>query len=174
MDKTLFELSDEILQLDEVLNQIPDEDVENQEAVLKGYMTTLNEDLSSKLESYCRYILELESRSDFRKNESKRVMVRSKVDENRANRLKEILKWYFRVHGLTSFETPLHRVSLCGNGGKLPMEILVPIEELPSEYVRQEFNLVVDTEHLRTDLEAGVVEIDGVRLGERGQSIRIK
>lgn len=173
MDRTLFELSDEILQLDEVLNQIPDEDAEAQEAVLKGYMTTLQEDLSTKLESYCRYILELESRSEIRKNEAKRVMARSKVDENRVNRLKEILKWYFRTHNLTSYETPLHRISLCSNGGKLGLQIDLPIEQLPSKYIRQEINLVLDTEHLRADLETGI-EIEGVHLGERGQSIRIK
>jgi len=173
MDKTLFDLSDEILILDERLGEIPEDDIEAQETVLKEYVVTLQADLRTKMEGYCRYILELESRADLRKSEGKRLLARSKVDADKALKLKEILRWFFTLHGLKNYETPLYRVTLCANGGKVPLEILVPIEELPAEYLRQDYTLVADTDLLRADLEAGV-EIEGVRLGERGQSIRIK
>ena len=173
MDKTLFDLSDELLQLDEALSEISEADTEAFETVLQEYMNTLQDDLSNKLNGYCKYISELENRAEIRKNEAKRLLARSKVDENLENRLKEALKWFFRMHNLSKYETQLYRVSLCGNGGKLPIEILVPIEDLPAEYIYQDFTYVVDMERLRADLESGQ-RIYGTRIGERGQSIRIK
>lgn len=174
MNKTLFDLSDEILQLDEKLSEIPEDDIEAQEAVLREYaVSSLQEDIYVKLNGYAKYIRELESRSDIRKNEAKRLLVRSKVDDNRATRLKDMLRWFFRFHDLKTYETELYRISLCNNGGILPLEITIPVDRLPSEYLKQEFSWAVDNDLLRADLEAGV-EIEGVHILERGQSIRIK
>lgn len=174
MNKTLLDLSDEIISLDEKLSEIPEDDVEAQEEVLKNHaVSALQEDIYGKLNNYAKYIFELESRAEIRKNEAKRLLARSKADENRATRLKDMLKWFFRFHELRTYETELYRISLCNNGGVLPLEITIPVDRLPSEYLRQEFSWVVDTDYLRADVEAGV-EIEGVRILERGQSIRIK
>lgn len=174
MNKTLLDLSDEILLLDERLNEISDDDIEAQEAVLKDYaVSSLQADIQNKLNNYAKYIREIENRSEIRKNEAKRLLARSKIDDNHATRLKDMLKWFFRFHDLKTYETELYRISLCNNGGVLPLEITIPVDRLPSEYLRQDFTWVVDTDLLRIDLEAGV-EIEGVRILERGQSIRIK
>lgn len=170
---TLYDISDEILRLDECLNNVSEDDDEGEEAILKGYISTLRNDLSNKLDNYAAYIKELETRSDLRKDEAKRILQRSKIDADRAERLKAVLKWFFQTSGMSSYETPRYRVSLCNNGGKLPVEVLVPIQELPVEYVREITTIQPDMEKLRQDLESGIV-LDVARLGERGSSIRIK
>lgn len=171
MNKTLFEISDEILGLDTLLDTVEEGDDEGQRAILEGYMSTLEDDLEHKLDNYCAFISELEARAAVRKQESDRVLQLSKIDANKADRLKAMLKWFFATHELTKYETKRYRVTLCTNGGKLPL--LINPELISEEFVNEVISLVVDHDRIREALEAGEV-VEGAMLGERDTHLRIK
>lgn len=171
VNKSLFELSEEILGLDALLDSVEDDDPEGQRAILEGYMSTLEDDLQHKLDNYAAFITELEARAAARKAEAERVLHRSKVDANKAERLKAVLKWFFQTHEMTKYETARYRVSLCANGGKLPL--LLNPDLLTEEYLNEIVSYVPDSDRIREALESGQ-QVPGAMLGERDTHLRIK
>jgi hypothetical protein len=75
--------------------------------------------------------------------------------------------------GRHRIEGARNRVALVQNGGKRPIDIMVPVEELPHVYVREIRRLEPDMDALRAALEAGEI-IPGAVLMERGRHLRIK
>lgn len=73
MKKTLFEISEELLGLDALLDDAEGDD-EGQQAILEGYLGTLEQDLEQKLDNYCALIAELEARAAARKTEADRMI----------------------------------------------------------------------------------------------------
>lgn len=167
---TLLDLSDSIVDLERELEAA--EDIETREALISQYFTAVG-DRNEKLDSYAGLIRELELRAEVRKSEAERIMNRSRIDNNKAQFLKERLLLVFKTFNLSSVETARFRVTLASNGGKLPILITCPVENLPSEYIKQITTTKADLEKISEDLSAGVI-IDGVCWGERGESIRIK
>lgn len=170
MNKTLFDLSNEILQLDDLLDTLDGDDAA-QMGALDEYLNSLESNLETKLDNYAGFISELEARSAARKEEAERLAQRAKVDANKAGRLKESLKT-FLIHGYKSMETNRFRLTLAANGGKLPL-MIASVEDLPEVYVEQVVTLKALTDAIRNDIEAGI-EVPGCMLGERGSSMRIK
>lgn len=171
MNKTLFELSEEILELDALLDTVDETDTDGQRALIEGYVGTINDDLERKLDNYAAFITELEARAAARKSEAERMLQRSRVDANKAQRLKDVLKWFFQTHDMQSYETPRYRISLCGNCGRLPL--LVNPDLISEEFLNQVVSYVVDNDRIREALEAGEV-VEGAMLGEREFHLRIK
>ena len=171
---TLLELSDAINFLRQNLET--EESPESREELIKNYFKcdkTNQSEINQKIDNYAALIRELELRSEARKGEAERILQRSKVDQNKAQYLKDRLLSVFKYFGLSSVETLRFRVTLAANGGKLPVQITCPVESLPSEYVKQIITLKPDLELIAEHLNCGVI-IDGVSWGERGESIRIK
>lgn len=168
---TLFELSDEILNVEQMLESLDGEN-EDMVAVIDEYLAGIRGDLNQKLDNYAAFIRELEARSAARKDEADRLASRAKVDYNKAVRLKDCLRWYFLTHDVKSIETPRFRLTLAANGGKLPILLTLPVEELPSQYVIETVSHKANTDAIRAALEGGA-EIPGVEFGERGTSLRI-
>lgn len=171
MNKTLFDLSNEILQLDDLLDSL-DGDDEAQMDALDEYLNGLESDLEAKLDNYAGFITELEARSCARKEEAERLAHRAKVDANKAARLKESLKVFFGIHGYKTMETDRFKLTLSANGGKLPL-MISSIEDLPEQYVEQVVTLKALTDAIRNDIESGI-DVPGCMLGERGSSMRIR
>jgi len=170
MNKTLFQINEEIINLHSLLDEVEGDD-EQQKAILENYASSLQDDLEKKLDNICAFASELEARALARKNEAERLLQRSKVDSNKAARLKEMLKWFFASHELKTYETSRYRVTLATNGGKLPL--LVNPDQLLEEFLNEVITYVPDTDRIRGLLESGQ-EVPGAMLGERGCSIRIK
>lgn len=168
---TLFALSDEILQIEQVLDTL-DEENEDLVAVVDEYLNGIRKDLNQKLDNYAAYIRELEARSSARKQEADRLSQRAKVDMDKVTRLKDCLRWYFITHDLKTIETPRYRLTLAANGGKPPVLLTAPVEELPPEYLLETITIRPDMDAIRQAIEAGA-EIPGVQIGERGSNIRI-
>ena len=170
MNRTLFQINEEILGLNALLDEVEGDD-EQQKSILENYATTLQDDLERKLDNICAFASELDARALARKQEAERLLQRSKVDSNKSARLKEMLKWFFASHEMKNFETTRYRITLAINGGKLPL--LVDPDQLLEEFLNQVITYVPDTDRIRGLLEAGQ-EVPGAMLGERGCSIRIK
>ena len=83
-----------------------------------------------------------------------------------------MLQEFFACHDLKTVETARYKLTLANNGGKAPL--IVDDEfvlDLPDEYL--EWSAEPDRAKIRAALEAGEV-LTFARLGERGQSMRIK
>jgi hypothetical protein len=173
---TLFEISKTITELESQLDDLADQPQEQQtviEAWLKELEAETREERDRKLDNYAALIGELQARAEARKQEADRLLQRAKTDQNKAENLKRMLQWFFEAHDLKKVETARYQLALTKHGGKPPLEIkpdLCP-EDLPPQF--QRVKVEVDTAAIRTALEAGEM-LDFARLGERGQSIRIK
>lgn len=170
---TLFELSDEISNIEYVL-ETADEENEDMVAVIDEYLAGIRGDLNTKLDNYAGLIRELEARSAARKEEADRLAHRAKIDANKVARLKECLRWYLLTHDMKmkAIETQRYRITLAQNGGKQPVMLSVPVEELPPDYLLEMTTYKPDMEAIRQALENGA-DIPGAELGERGFNIRI-
>ena len=107
------------------------------------------------------------------KQEAKRLADRARVDSNRAASLKQMLQEFFACHDLKTVETARYKLTLASNGGKAP---LIVDEDYGTTAIPDELCKVTrepDTAAIRAALEAGE-ELPFARVGERGQSMRIK
>jgi len=172
---TLFEISEDILALDMLLEEtggdISDPKVA---AAVDAWFAELNENLCDKVDNYCAYIAELNARAAARREAMERLAKRVKTDENAAKSLKARLQMVFEQRNLAPkgkpFETGRFRISLAGNGGPAPMT--VDSGQLPKEFWMQP-PPVVDYDKVRKALEAGQ-KVPGAALMPRGQHLNIR
>ncbi len=167
---SLFQLSEEILQLRQVLDS-QEHETETIDAV-EEYLRSLSEDREKKLDNYAALIRELEARAKIRLDEAKRLEGLAKKDLDVVERLKERLKLVFTLHDWKTVDTDRFRITLAQNGGKQKLVVEIPIEELEERFRRIETKIVPDNDALREALGDGEV-VEGVRLEERGATIRI-
>ena len=91
----------------------------------------------------------------------------------KADRLKAALQQSMDLRKIVKIDAPAHTIWRQKNGGKVPMEILVPEDQIPNEYKKAV--LVVDKERIRKLLEIGDKETEKIaKLGEVGTSLRIR
>ncbi|HEX9995904.1 MAG TPA: siphovirus Gp157 family protein [Abditibacterium sp.] len=173
MKQTLFQISDDLRALEEILvesgGDISDPATE---AALEAFFAELGEARDQKVDNIAALIREWETRAKSRRDEAARMTELARVDENAAKRLKIRLAQFFEAHDLKRIDTPRFRVSLAGIGGKTPLVFADNFDasRLPTEL--QRVVIEPDKEGLRELLESGGGVI-GVTLGERGKSLRI-
>lgn len=167
---SLFQLSEEILQLRQILDSVEHE--ADTVAAVEEYLKSLSQDREKKLDNYAALIRELEARAKIRLDEAKRLEGLARKDLDTVERLKDRLKLVFTMHEWKSVDTDRFRIVLAQNGGKQKLVVEIPIEELEARFQRTETKVVPDNDALREALGDGEV-IEGVRLEERGTTIRI-
>lgn len=91
--------------------------------------------------------------------------------EEKLSRCIAYIRFVFETQGLKKIETALGNVTLAGNGGKAPLEVLVPVDQLPADCKR----VVVepDLDAIRNVLAKGE-SVTFARALPRGNHIRIK
>jgi hypothetical protein len=153
MSKRLFDLSDEILKLEEVLDS---EDLTDQQRhdLVHAWLEAQG-DVTYKLDNYAALIELLKAHIDQRKFQAERMRALARVDENRVERLRELLRIYFQRHELTKFKTLRFTISLQTNGGKRAMTVPPSWEQDPTLAPAQFQRHVVE---LNTDEIRRVVE----------------
>jgi hypothetical protein len=169
--RSLFSISEDLERLNELLDEVGD-DTQQQE-LLSEWLQHLGTERDCKLDGYAALISEMQARALARKTEAQRLMELAKADEQRAQLLKERLKWFFESQQLKTIETTRYRLSLAKNGGKAPL-ILKPDlspHQLPEQF--KTTSVEPNTSAIRAALEAGE-KLDFASLGDRGTSIRIK
>lgn len=183
MSRTLFDLSDDLLALEDLLEAAGGELTPELDAAYEALLGDRGT-LTEKVDGYAALIADISFRAEGRKAEAKRLADLAKIDENKAKALKERLKLFFDRHGLKDLQTKLHRFSVVKNGGV--RQLAFPDDFDPASlapiYRAERVVVDVDKEALRRDLEAleaaaqvGVgVDIDGIYLAERGTSLRIR
>jgi len=179
--QTLIEISRDLIELEDELEELINDPQQTDEAaeripkVIAKYLETLGDTIAErdrKLDNYSALMKELEARAEARKAEAKRLSDRASIDLNKVKFLKSNLQKFFEAHDLRTVETNRYRLTLAKNGGKAPLILdSRPVENLPEGF--KKIQIVADNEAIRKALEAGQV-LDFARLGDRGQSLRIK
>lgn len=161
----LYELTTDLLTLQELLESPLDD-----EEILKDTLEAVQGEYELKLEAYCKVIKNLEADMDALKNEAKRLTDKRKTLEANVDRLKKAMFDSMKATGTEKVKGQLFTVAIQKNGGKLPVIVDVPTEDLPDELVK-----IVespDLEAIGKLLESGNCKY--AHYGERGESLRIK
>ncbi len=174
--RTLFNISDDLLALADLLTEIDGEIPEGEAGeALERWFDDLGEERDKKIDGYCALIREIEARSKAREDEAKRLQRLVTVDLNATKRLKDRLKAFFEMHQIAKLETARFKVSVAKNGGAAPLTIPGEWEEYPDlappEW--QKRIVALNGAAIRAALEAGQ-EIPGCAFAERGTHLRIK
>lgn len=158
---TLLEIGSELTRLNALLDLTDGEVTPEIDAEIAAVLA----DLDGKADGYASLIRERELRSKAREEEAERLAKLATTDRNLAKSLRERLKLVMEGSGQKRIETPRFRISVCQNGGKLPIDVHEPV---PPTYCRA----VPDMEAIRHALEAGE-QLQFAALGERGSHLRI-
>lgn len=168
--RTLFNISDDLEKLNELLDEIGD-DTQQQE-LIQEWFEQLGEERDRKLDAYAALIAEMQTRAEVRKAEAKRMLELATSDESRAKILKDKLKWFFEKHQLKTLETARYKLSVAKNSTRpLIVNPNAAIAQLPEEY--KKVSVELDTAAVREALKQGV-ELSFAHLGEAGTHIRIR
>ena len=162
---TLYELTNDWLQLMTMLEEGADEDVINN--TLEG----LDYEIEQKADGYARVIRNMEADIAGLKTEIDRMTNRKKVLENNITRLKVNLQNSMEITGKIKFKTDLFSFNVQANPAAVIMDEQY-LENIPEEYlIPQEPKL--DKKKLAADLKAGV-DLEGIAHLEQSRSLRIK
>ena len=155
----LWELSDEILELEKDLDLIAESDIltdEEKETKTKELFERfleVSEDFDSKAETVAKYIKHQEALAEARKIEYQRLRNLYQSAENQANKMRGYLANHLLRHGRTKLETTTVKLSL---RKKQPsIEFLKPVAELPDEYTKTEIKpqLTAIRKHIQVNPE---------------------
>jgi len=170
MKRTLFDISDDLEKLNELLDAAGD-DAQQQEVLIQ-WLEQLGEERDHKLDGYAALIAEIQVRAEARKAEARRLAQLAASDENRAKLLKNRLKWFFEQHQLKTLETARYRLSVAKNSTRpLIVNPDVAIASLPEEY--QKVSVELNAAAIREALNQGT-KLDFAYFGEVGTHLRIK
>lgn len=172
--RTLFQISDDLLALDDLLNELEGDvsDPAVAEAI-DEWFCGLHDEVPEKIDSYAALVKENEARAKTHKEDAARSMALATAEENKSKRLKERLKLFFETQGIGKMETQRYKLAIQNNGGVLP---LIMPDGIQPEDVPEEFRKVrveIDTDAVRAALEANTA-LEFAQLGARGSHLRIK
>ena len=97
----------------------------------------------------------------------------AKTSEARAKWLKERLLLAMDLMQTERIDGPRFRVTIARSGGKAPVVVHCPVEELPVGLVRTTVKREPDKGAIREALESGA-DVPGCELGERSRTVRLK
>ena len=164
--QTLMEISSELDRLNMLLD---DSDGEITDEVSAEIDKALG-DLHGKADSYVAIVRELELRADAREHEAERLGKLIAADRNTAKALRSRLKDAMEFTGQRKIETTRFRLSVCKNGGKAPVDVHEPPEQIPPAY--QRVTVAADIDAIRDELERGT-ELSFAVLVARSTHLRI-
>jgi hypothetical protein len=170
---TLFEIGDDLRALDELIEErggdVTDPEVM---AAVERWYAEVAADEAAKLEAYVQYLRQLDMEIDAAADEEKQFAAKRRSREARKDWLRQRLKLYLEATGRKSVKTSAGRtVSVQANGGRPPVDVTAPPEDIPDEFcrVRRE----VDHDAVRAALDAGQA-LPFARFRERGTQLRIR
>ena len=175
MSRTLFAISDDLLALNDLLEQL-DGDVTNPEvdAAVTKWFAELASDESKKLDGYAGYIKQMEMESVAAKAEADQWAAKARTRDNRVKWLKERVKVYLELTGRTKATTDTGRTfAIQNNGGVVPLIIAELTDPKTVDPKFQKVTYSFDSEAIRQALADGGT-LDWARLEKRGTHLRLK
>lgn len=147
--------------------------IEDGDEDLEEALEQINDQLEAKADGYARVIKNMEAQAEMFKAEEKRLAENRKRIEEGVERLKKNLFTAMKETGKLRFNTDLFSFKITKNGGKAPIVLDVPEEDLPDDLVK-----VTVTRKADKDAIAKYIEETGdetyAHVGERGERLSIK
>ena len=165
---TLYELN---IQMQEILNMA--ESGEFDEDVIKGSLECVEGEIEAKMDSYGVIVNELLNDIENIDKEIKRLTAKKKTLTGSVDYMKKNVRETMERMEKKTIKGDRFTWSIQKNGGKAPLifENWFDALALPEEY--QDWEVRPDKDAIRKALEKGV-DIEGVTIGERGDSLRLK
>lgn len=164
---TIYDLTSDYLM---VLSMATDPAIDPQ--AVTDTLESIEGEFEDKADGYAKIKLELEAEAEKLKAEETRLTERRKRIENNIERIKKSLFDAMKQTGKTKFKTELFSFSIQKNGGKTPVVVDVPTEDLPDAFI----TLIEkpDLEAIREHLEQCEGESEFAHFAERGERLSIK
>jgi hypothetical protein len=180
--RTIFDIHGDLDQIAMAFDQLAETGEE--QAVLdavEAYFGNLLDERDTKLDNYSLLIDDYSFKAELQEREARRLLDLAKANKNAAQRLKERLKIYFELNGITKLDTSFHKFWIQKNGGKVPVRLLPQFTEDPSK-LPVEFQVMLitpNTDAIRAELQKESAEqlYDMsviAELAEVGTHLRIK
>ena len=143
------------------------------EELIANTLEGVEGEIEIKLDSYGVIIIELQADIEKIDQEIKRLTTKKKTISNSIDYLKKMVMQTMGTLNTRKVKGDKFTWTIAKNGGKAPLIIDedMPAISLPEEY--QLWDVKPNKEVIRQDLEAGK-ELPYARLGERGESLRLK
>jgi len=161
---TLYELTNDWMQLLHMLEDGADEDVIND--TLEG----LDYEIEQKADGYAKVIRALEADAAAYKTEIDRMTDRKRTIENNIDRMKKNLQATMELTGKTKFKTDLFSFNVQNNAPSVVIDA-EDVNDIPIEYLIVEAK--VDKKKIATDIKAGV-DLHAFAHLEQSRSLRIR
>jgi hypothetical protein len=162
---TLYELTGQYIQL---MDAIESDDYELKDFIDFEFTDNAFEE---KAENYAKIIKNFEAEADALKAEESRLKDKRTKLENNIKRLKNNLEAAMIQTNKRKFKRGVFNFSIQKNGGKVPVIVDVPVEELDDKFVI--VSEKPDTEAIRKYIEE-TGDVTQFHLGERGEGLRIR
>ena len=166
---TLYEITGELLDLQNMIEEGADPDVVN------DTIESVEFDLEQKAEGYVMVIRNLEAQAKAIKDEEKRLREKRLAAENGIERLKKRLFDSMNATGKKKLNAGVFTLSVQKKGGALPVIIDADVENMPKEILK--IDIKPDTKkiaELLQDEEKSRLYSRFAHFGERGESLRIR
>jgi ElaB/YqjD/DUF883 family membrane-anchored ribosome-binding protein len=145
---TLYEIPPRYRHFYETMMELNDGEVTQD---LIQVLDAIDEEFSDKVESCCKMIAEFRSRSESAAQESQRLIGKSRVHANKADRLEQYVKENMQQMGSKTIENGLFRATVCDN----PISVnIYDEEEIPEKFYRKR-NPVLSKVDIKTAIESG-------------------
>ena len=163
-NRSMLEIRNEMDEFYDMVMAADEETLETDafQAKLEAWRLSLEWEARNKIDSMAAVIRNLEGQAHLRSVEAKRMADLSRVDLSKAAQLKQFMKESMDHFGILKQETDRFRVSVCSNGGQLPIEYttITEVRETNAKLVRHK-------------LETGET-LPFAHIKPRGTHIRIK
>lgn len=171
MSRSLFEITEDFAEFEAKLEALDesDDDIESMSELMQ-WISDLSNERAEKIDAYCWVIRKLQGEAETAKQVATEFREKASQRENKAEMLKSLIMQHMKTLGHPKLFGKQFTVAIQKNGGSLPVEI-IDEDALPDSVCEMKRFPIKTT--IRLALEAGN-DIPGAKLGERGESVRIK
>ncbi len=167
---TLYEISEDLRSLDELLADCGGELTPENEGAINAWFDELDSAVASKTEGYIHLIKELDARAKAMKAEAEEFRHKAQVESNKVKSLKNRLLTFMDERGLPEIVTDHFKVNVTPNGGVQPIDV---VDDLVPESFKYIPPPQVNIDKIRDALKSGE-ELKFASLRERGTHLRIR
>lgn len=165
---TLYEITGEAAKLQAAFDAA--ETDEEALAALNAYDGTID-DLNKKAEGYAKLLRNWDAEAKALKEEEKRLAARRKARENGIAWMKDYLKNSMEFLGIKNLTAGIFKLAIQKNGGRPPL-VIEDESKIPDEY--WDITRAVNKSRLYEAVAVDGLIVDGVSIGEQGESLRIR
>ena len=163
---SIYELTTEI----QLLWNLMDEGTLDEDMIVDAMMNS-QEELSIKLNGYCKWIKSMESDVKGLKEEEARIKAKRQTLENTITRAKKAMQMAMETAGEKKMACGSFTVSLQANPAKVVMDT-EDLDKIPECFKKE--TIEIDKTMLKEVLKAGNVELVGIAHLEQDESLRIR